>query len=187
MTSKLILLLYTDHVHPLLVRGSPDQQLVFLCLLYAILKRRFVVLLLHFLFLEETMDWLKNRIAQRFMIIGFVGGLLFLTIGIWLEFNKHHLPFALWAFPYLYRTEPMIFLLDLAPFVFGIMAGLLGSQYSLSATVARGKKEWETVFDSFSDLILITDARGVILRCNHAFVDRLNTTFLNVIGKPMTG
>src|ERR1041385_4750042 len=117
------------------------------------------------------MDWLKNRTAQRFAIIGFLGGLLFLMAGIWLEFNRHHLPLNLWAFPYLHRTEPMVFLLDLAPVVFGVMAGLLGSQYSLSATVARGKKEWETIFDAFSDLIFVTDSNGRIIRCNHAVID----------------
>jgi len=80
----------------------------------------------------------------------------------------------------------MIFMLDLAPVVLGIMAGLLGVQYSLSSTISRGKKEWETIFDSFSDLVLITDSQGQVLRCNHAVVDRLNTTFLNIIGKPLS-
>jgi len=132
------------------------------------------------------MDWLKNRTAQRFALIGFLGGLLFLIAGIWLEFNKHHLPLALWSFLYLHRTEPIVFLLDLAPVVFGVMAGLLGSQYSLSATIARGKKEWETIFDSLADLIFVTDSHGRIIRCNHAVIDRLNTQFVNVIGKPIS-
>ena len=32
--------------------------------------------------------------------------------------------------------------------------------------VSRGKAEWEAVFDAVSDLIIITDADGVISRCN---------------------
>jgi len=32
--------------------------------------------------------------------------------------------------------------------------------------VARGKAEWEAVFDAVSDLIIITDAEGVVSRCN---------------------
>lgn len=32
--------------------------------------------------------------------------------------------------------------------------------------VIRGKAEWEAVFDAVSDLIIITDAEGVISRCN---------------------
>lgn len=132
------------------------------------------------------MDWLKNRRVQQFVVIGFLGGLLFMISGFWLEFNKDHLPLTLWAFLYAHRTEPMVFMLDLAPIVFGIMAGLLGIQYSLSTIIARGKKEWEAIFDSISDLMLTTDAQGRILRCNHAVVDRLNTTFINVIGKPLS-
>src|SRR4030095_11242244 len=103
------------------------------------------------------MDWLKNRTVQRFVAIGFLGGLLFLVSGIWLTFNKEHLPVDWWSFLSIHSREPMIFVLDLAPIVFAVMAGSLGAQYSLSAIVARGKKEWETIFDSLSDLILITD------------------------------
>ena len=72
----------------------------------------------------------------------------------------------------------MLFILDLTPIILAIMAGLLGSQSSLSATIARGKKEWETIFDSFSDLIFITDASGRIIRCNRAVIDRLNTRYI---------
>ncbi len=32
--------------------------------------------------------------------------------------------------------------------------------------VRRGKAEWESVFDSVSDLIIITDADGIVSRCN---------------------
>jgi len=129
------------------------------------------------------MAWLKNRTVRQFAVIGFLGGLLLLVLALWLEFNENHLPLAWQSFPYLHRTEPVIFMLDFAPIVFGIMGGLLGSQYSLSATIARGKKEWETIFDSLADLIMMTDPQGRILRCNRAVVDRLNTTYINVIGK----
>ena len=131
------------------------------------------------------MDWLKNRTVYKFVAIGFLGGLVFLASGIWLTFHKEHLPFTWWAVRYVHRTEPMIFMLDLAPFVFGTMGALLGSQYSLSGIITRGKKEWETIFDSFSDLILITDSQGLIVRCNHAVVDRLNATFAKVIHRPL--
>jgi two-component system, sensor histidine kinase and response regulator len=129
------------------------------------------------------MEWLKNRIVQRFAALGFLGGLLFLLTGLWLTFSERHLPLTWWAVPYVHRTEPMVIMLDLAPIVFGVMGGLLGSQYSLSTTIARGKKEWETTFDAFSDLIFIVDEQSQIKRCNHAVIDRLNTTYQNVIGK----
>src|SRR5688572_28060018 len=136
--------------------------------------------------MEVSMDWLKNRTVQRFAIVGFLGGLLVMLIGIWLEFNNQRLPPRWWAFLYIHRTEPLIFMLDLAPIVFGVIGGLLGLQYSLSGTIARGKKEWEATFDSFSDLIFVVDGQGKIIRCNHAVIDRLNTTYMNVIGKPIT-
>jgi PAS domain S-box-containing protein len=132
------------------------------------------------------MDWLKNRTVQRFTIVGFLGGLLFLLAGIWLEFNENHLPSAWWSLLYIHRTEPLIILLDLAPLVFAIMAGLLGLQYSLSGTIARGKKEWEATFDSLSDLIFVVDDQSKIVRCNRAVIERLNTTYPNVIGKSIT-
>jgi len=136
--------------------------------------------------MEESMDWLKNRRVQQFAVIGFLGGLLFLISGTWIEFNKEHLPLELWSFLYLHRTQPMVFMLDLAPIVFGIIGGLLGSQNSLSTTISRGKKEWEAIFDSISDPIMMTDSQGRVLRCNRAVVDRLNTTYINVIGKPLS-
>src|SRR4026208_1592655 len=110
------------------------------------------------IFMEDSMDWLKNRKVQQFAAMGFLGGLLFMISGYWLEFNKDQLPLTWWVLLYVHRTEPMVFLLDLAPIIFGIMAGLLGIQSSLSATISRGKKEWETIFDSFSDLIFVTDS-----------------------------
>ncbi|MBI1793740.1 MAG: response regulator [Chloroflexi bacterium] len=79
----------------------------------------------------------------------------------------------------------MILMLDIAPLVMGIMAGLIGTQRSLSTAVARAEKEWEVIFDSFSDPIFVININNVILRCNHAVADRLNTNFANLIGKPL--
>jgi PAS domain S-box-containing protein len=132
------------------------------------------------------MEWLKNRTVQRFTAFGFIGGLLILITGLWLTFTARQLPLAWRSFLQIHGTEPMVFMLDLAPFVLGIMGGLLGSQYSLLATISRGKKEWETTFDALSDLIFVVDAHGNIRRCNHAVIDRLNTTYQNVIGKSIT-
>src|SRR5215510_14918234 len=101
--------------------------------------------------LEESMDWLNNRTVRRYAVIGFMGGLLFLLAGLWLTFNRQHLPLTWWAIPYVHRTEPLIYLLDFSPVLFGVVAGLLGSQVHLSGTVIHAKKELETVFDAFSD------------------------------------
>ena len=123
---------------------------------------------------------LKN---YRFFIYGFFGGLGFLFLGIWLEANRHRLPFTLWAFLYLHRTSPMIIMLDLAPLVFAAMIGLIGLQWNLQSIIAKGKREWEITFDASLDPIFVIDERSQILRCNRAVIDRLKTTFTNVIGR----
>ncbi len=132
------------------------------------------------------MHWLKNSTVRKFAIIGFLGGLLFVVAGIWIELDKNRLPLSLWSFLYLHRTVPIIFVVDLTPIIFGVVGGLLGLQKSLSEIVAQGKQEWETIFDSFSDLLFMTDERGIVLRCNHAVIDRLNTRYVNVVGRSLT-
>jgi len=52
-------------------------------------------------------------------------------------------------------------------------------------SISRAKREWETTFDAISDLILLTDSQSRIVRCNQATVQRLETTFTEVIGKPI--
>ena len=44
----------------------------------------------------------------------------------------------------------------------------------------------EFIFDLLSDLIFVTGSDGVIVRCNQAVIDRLNTHYINVIGKPIS-
>src|ERR1700690_1776173 len=116
------------------------------------------------------MEWFKNRTMYRYAILGFLGGVGLLLLGIWLEFNKEHLPYALEAFLSIQRTEPLIWVIDLAPFMLAIISGLLGLQYSLISVIARGKKEWETVFDSLSDPIFVVNGSRKIVRCNHAAI-----------------
>ncbi len=128
------------------------------------------------------MNWLKNRIIYRLAFAGLFFGTILLVLGVWLEFVRNRLPFELWAFIYVHRIDPLVFVLDLAPLIFGIVGGLLGSQRKLLKVIERSKQEWELIFDSISDPILVTDESGKILRCNHALVVRLNTSFSNVIG-----
>jgi two-component system, sensor histidine kinase and response regulator len=125
----------------------------------------------------------NNWTVYRFFIVGFLGGLLFLLMGTWLEINRHHLPITFWSFGYLHRTSPMIIMLDLAPLVFGTMMGLIGLQRNLHSTIVKGKREWEVTFDASLDPIFVIDDHSRILRCNRAVTDRLNTTFPNVVGK----
>ena len=129
--------------------------------------------------MQLQMNWAKFR----FFIYGFVGGLLFLFLGIWIEFSRQHLPFTFWSFSYLHRTVPMIKILDLSPFVFSTLVGLLGLQRNLHSTLEKAKREWEITFDASVDPIFVVDHNSRIIRCNRAVIERLNTTFPNVIGK----
>ena len=128
------------------------------------------------------MNVYMNRTVYRFAIVGLVVGAFLLSLALWLQFTKDQLPFNASAFFQLHRSHPMIFVLDLAPLLFAVIGALIGSQRHLIQTIERTKKEWELVFDSISDPLLVTDESGTILRCNHALVVRLNTGYSNVIG-----
>lgn len=129
------------------------------------------------------MEWLKNRTLYLYTLMGVLFGTILFALGILLEFSKQHLPMAPWAFFYIHRTDPMVIMLDLAPLLFGFGAALIGVQRGLLDTIQHGKREWEFVFDSITDPMLVIDENNRILRCNRALVTRLNTRFADIIGK----
>ncbi len=60
--------------------------------------------------------------------------------------------------------------------------------YMLSAMrterlISRAKREWEATFDAVSDLIVLTDLNGCVVRCNRSTVERLGVTFSDVLGR----
>src|SRR5215212_3243229 len=132
------------------------------------------------------MQWAANFKNRRYTVSGFVIGVLVLGFGIWLEVNHEQLPFSFWPLLYVHRIQPIIITYELAPIIFGVIGWLLDRQQNLLQVISHAKKNWETVFDALSDLILVTDSEGVIIRCNHAVIDQLNTRFANVIGKPIS-
>ena len=131
------------------------------------------------------MPWYKNRTMYLFTIVGFLTGFIFLFAGLWLEMQRQNLPFSYWAYLYLHQNHYVFFLLDVAPFGFGILFGLAGLQYSSNSMISQSKKEWETTFDALSNPIFITDEGGTIFRCNHAALDRLNVPAIKVIGRQL--
>ena len=131
------------------------------------------------------MPWYKNRTMYLFTIIGFLTGFIFLFAGLWLEMQRQNLPFSYWAYLYLHKNHYVFFLLDVAPFGFGILFGLAGLQYSSNLMISQSKKEWETTFDALSNPIFITDEGGTIIRCNHAALDRLNVPAIKVMGRQL--
>lgn len=60
------------------------------------------------------------------------------------------------------------------------------SEFSkIENAVLRAKKEWEATFDRIPDLLVLTDANGIILRCNRSTIDKLNTTYHKILGQPV--
>jgi len=132
------------------------------------------------------MVWYKNRTMYLYAFFGGIMGVLFLITGLWLETQRQHLPLTLGSYFYLHLDHYIFFLLDIAPFGFGILFGLVGLQRSLYTTISQNKKEWETTFDALSEPIFITDQDGLIIRCNHAVLDRLNLPYMKVLGRKLT-
>ena len=54
---------------------------------------------------------------------------------------------------------------------------------SAEKRILRAKQEWEATFDAVSEMVLLTDEEHRILRCNRATIDRLHTTFHDLLGK----
>ena len=129
------------------------------------------------------MPWYKNRTMYLSTIVGFLTGFIFLFAGLWLEMQRQNLPISYESYLYLHSNFYVYFLLDLAPFGFGILFGLVGLQYSSNSMISQSKKEWETTFDALSDPIFITDEGGLVIRCNHAALDRLNVPAIIVSHK----
>ena len=53
----------------------------------------------------------------------------------------------------------------------------------LEAIIERGKQQWEATFDAVDDLIILTDEAGVILRCNRATGEVLQTGYSQIVGR----
>lgn len=56
-------------------------------------------------------------------------------------------------------------------------------EQEIQQAILRAKKEWEATFDSISDLLIITDGDGVIQRMNRSTINKLQTTYLDMIGR----
>lgn len=50
---------------------------------------------------------------------------------------------------------------------------------SFEAAILRAKREWETIFDSVSELLILVDSEGIIQRSNKTAVERLKSTYVD--------
>ena len=48
--------------------------------------------------------------------------------------------------------------------------------------VLRADNEWEAIFDRIPDLLVITNASGIILRCNRSTINKLKVEFQTILG-----
>jgi two-component system sensor histidine kinase/response regulator len=53
----------------------------------------------------------------------------------------------------------------------------------LEKILERGKREWEGIFDSVQDAILVTDGNGIVLRCNRSATFWLNIPFDQLVNR----
>jgi two-component system, sensor histidine kinase and response regulator len=56
---------------------------------------------------------------------------------------------------------------------------------NIETIISRAKKEWEATFDAVTDLIIVTDQSGKIVRCNRSTIQTLKTTYQVLIGQPI--
>ena len=59
----------------------------------------------------------------------------------------------------------------------------LENRNRIEQIIQKAKREWETTFDSVSELIVLTDHHGKIIRCNQAVINHLGLSFNEILGK----
>lgn len=62
------------------------------------------------------------------------------------------------------------------------LKSVIAEREHIEYLISRAKKSWEATFDAVSDLIILTNMNGNIIRCNRATIQALHTTFQGLIG-----
>jgi len=55
----------------------------------------------------------------------------------------------------------------------------------LEKVLERGKREWEGIFDAVQDALIVTDANGIVIRCNRSAIIQLGTSFEQLVNTPI--
>lgn len=63
--------------------------------------------------------------------------------------------------------------------------GYLVRTQQIERRIRRSKREWEATFDAVTDLIVLVDEAGVIIRCNRAAAEQLGGSYAGVLGQPL--
>ncbi len=59
-------------------------------------------------------------------------------------------------------------------------------QRRIEHAILQGKREWEAAFDAVSDLIILTEMEGEIIRCNRRVVQHFSSSYQDLIGRRIT-
>jgi two-component system, sensor histidine kinase and response regulator len=59
----------------------------------------------------------------------------------------------------------------------------LDTQLNTESIIVRAKRAWEATFDAVQDFMIQMDLDGQIVRCNRATIQKLGTTFQDLLGK----
>ncbi len=162
-----------------------------------------------------------HPIIFLYILLGIGFGLLFPIIGTFFQILLSGLPYNLSSIIHAQQSQPLLWIIDCAPLVLGVVFILIGVRqdrltrlknqledtvdqrtaeltfvnkqlnqelgrlHQVEEVISRGKKEWESTFDTVADLIFIVDPAGNIARCNKAVIKKLNSTYKELIGKPL--
>ncbi len=161
-----------------------------------------------------------HPIIFLYFLLGVGFGLLFPAIGTFFQILMDNLPINLGSIFLAQGSQPLLWIIDCAPLVLGVvfilvgvrenrMNGLkndlettvglrtaelqmlnkkliqeVGTLHQVEDVISRGKKEWESTFDTVADLIFIVDSAGNIARCNKAVIEKLDSSYKAIIGTP---
>ncbi len=64
--------------------------------------------------------------------------------------------------------------------------GYLVRAQQIEHRVRRSKREWEATFDAVTDLIVLVDDHGAIIRCNRTAAERLGGSYAAVLGQSLS-
>lgn len=60
------------------------------------------------------------------------------------------------------------------------------TRHRAEQAIRQGKMEWEAAFDAVFDIIVLTDPKGTVIRCNRKLIEFYHTTYNGVLGKNIT-
>ena len=60
------------------------------------------------------------------------------------------------------------------------------TRHRAEQAIRQGKIEWEAAFDAVFDIIVLTDPKGTVIRCNRKLIDYYHTTYNGVLGMNIT-